>query len=97
MTHAEIFANHRDAIRQIIAQHNVENPRLFGSVLHGTADELSDLDILVDPIKGKTTLFDLCGIIHAVQTLTGLKTDVLTPNGLPDKFRNQVLAEAVAI
>ena len=36
----------------------VANPRIFGSVLHGTGRDGSDLDLLVDALPG-ATLFDL--------------------------------------
>jgi predicted nucleotidyltransferase len=36
------------------------NPRVFGSVLHGTDQNGSDIDLLVDALPG-ATLFDLGG------------------------------------
>ena len=67
---------------------------MFGSVVHGDDTENSDLDILVDPISGKTTLFSLASIQLEIQELTGVKTDVLTPKALPERIRSQVLVEA---
>lgn len=69
------------------------NPRIFGSVLHGTDREGSDLDLLVDALPG-ATLFDLGGLRDELETLLGIQVDVLTPADLPPKFRAQVLAEA---
>ena len=69
------------------------NPRVFGSVLHGTDQEGSDLDLLVDALPG-TTLFDLGGLQDELETLLGVQIDVRTPADLPPKFRAQVLAEA---
>lgn len=37
---------HRDAIRSIALRHRVTNVRVFGSVVHGSDTEDSDLDIL---------------------------------------------------
>lgn len=53
---------HRDAICLAVRRRRVSNPRIFGSVLHGTDTEEkeSDLELLVDPQSG-TTLFDLFG------------------------------------
>ncbi len=69
------------------------NPRIFGSVLHGTDTDSSDLDLLVDPLPG-ATLFDLGGLQDELQTLLGVHVDVLTPRDLPAKIRDQVIGEA---
>ncbi len=72
------------------------NPRVFGSALHGTDRDGSDLDILVDAMPG-ATLFDLGGLQDELQTLLGVPVDLLTPGDLPLKFRAQVVAEARAV
>ena len=69
------------------------NPRVFGSVLRGTDQDGSDLDLLVDAPPG-TTLFDLGGLHAELESLLGVHVDLLTPNDLPPKFRARVLAEA---
>jgi predicted nucleotidyltransferase len=90
------FANHREAIRRVVAAHRASNARVFGSVLHGDDSEDSDLDILVDPTP-ETTLFDIGAIRHELLQLLGVSVDVVTPNSLPENFRAIVLAEAVPI
>ena len=87
---------HRDEIRRIALSHRVTNVRVFGSALHGDDTESSDLDLLVEPTS-ETTLMDIARIQVEVAKLLSLKVDVLTPNALPDKFRAQVLTEAVAV
>lgn len=81
------------AIRATIAHFRVGNPRVFGSVLHGTDTEGSDLDLLVDPLP-ETTLFDLGGLQAALEDLLGAPVDVRTPGDLPARFRDVVLREA---
>ncbi len=88
---------HGADIRRIVFANGASNPRVFGSVVHGDDTESSDLDILVDPISGKTTLFSLASIQLEIQELTGVKTDVLTPKALPERFRGKVLVEAQPI
>ncbi len=51
----------RSAIREATSRFRAENPRVFGSVLSGTDQEGSDLDLLVDALAG-ATLFDLGGL-----------------------------------
>jgi hypothetical protein len=87
---------HREAIREIALRHRVRNVRVFGSVLHGKDTEDSDLDLLVDPTS-ETTLMDIARIQVEVAQLLNVSVDVLTPKALPDKFRSQVLAEAVTV
>lgn len=83
----------RSLVREAAGRYRTANPRVFGSVLHGTDHEGSDLDLLVDALPG-ATLFDLGGLQDELQTLLGVHVDVLTPADLPAKFRTQVLAQA---
>ena len=87
---------HRISIRRIVAAHRACNPRVFGSVVHGSDTQDSDLDILIDPTP-ETTLFDIGAIRHELIQILGVAVDVLTPNALPEKFRAAVLAQAVPI
>lgn len=72
------------------------NLRVFGSVVHGTDKDGSDLDLLVDALPG-TTLFDLGGLQDELQELLGVRVELLTPGDLPPKWRVQVLSEAQPI
>ncbi|MBK5912805.1 nucleotidyltransferase family protein [Rhodocyclus purpureus] len=87
---------HRDAIRDIALSHRVTDVRVFGSVLHGDDTEASDLDLLVEPTE-KTTLMDIARIELELTRLLQVKVDVLTPKALPEKFRAQVIDEAVRL
>ncbi|MBT9497166.1 nucleotidyltransferase [Zoogloea oleivorans] len=81
------------AVLEAALRFHVSNPRVFGSVLRGTDEDNSDLDLLVDP-SSETTLFDLGGLQVELEALLGVPVDVLTPADLPARFRAQVLAEA---
>ncbi|MDR0634293.1 MAG: nucleotidyltransferase family protein [Azoarcus sp.] len=83
----------RSAVRETAARFRAANPRVFGSVLHGTDQDGSDLDLLVDALPG-VTLFDLGGLQDELESLLGVRVDLLTPADLPPKFRAKVLAEA---
>lgn len=84
---------HRDAIRRIVNAHRARNPRVFGSVIHGADTESSDLDILVDP-AADASLLDIAHIQVELEKCLGVSVDVLTPKGLPERIRVQVLREA---
>ena len=83
----------RNAVCETIRRFRVANPRIFGSVLHGTDHEGSDLDLLVDALPG-ATLLDLGDLKDELELLLGVRVDVLTPCDLPPRFRAKVLAEA---
>lgn len=83
----------RAAVRAAAMRFRTANPRVFGSVLHGTDREGSDLDLLVDALPG-ATLFDMGGLQDELESLLGIHVDVRTPADLPSTFRAQVLAEA---
>lgn len=76
--------------------HRVSDVRVFGSALTGEDDAGSDLDLLVEPTP-HTTLMDIGAIRYELKDLLGIEVDVLTPEGLPLRFRDQVLREAVAV
>lgn len=84
---------HRQAIRRIVSAHRATNVRVFGSVPRGEDQVGSDLDLLIDPTPD-TTLLDIGAIRFELRALLGVPVDVLTPQALPDAFREAVLAEA---
>jgi hypothetical protein len=83
----------RTAVREAASRFRTKNPRVFGSVLHGTDEDGSDLDLLVDALPG-ATLLDLGGLQVELEDLLGVHVDLLTPGDLPPKFRGRVLSEA---
>ena len=93
MKPSEALAAHRGALRDLASRHGLERPRVFGSVLTGTDDEESDLDLLVDPTE-TTSLFTLAGFKAEAEDLLGVRVSVLTPEALPPKFRSEVLQNA---
>ncbi|MCB2263817.1 MAG: nucleotidyltransferase family protein [Candidatus Thiosymbion ectosymbiont of Robbea hypermnestra] len=83
----------RSAVREAVRRFRTANPRVFGSVLHGTDQDGSDLDLLIDALPG-ATLLDLGDLADELKSLLGIDVDLLTPGDLPPQFRDKVLAEA---
>ncbi len=83
----------RDAVREAMRRFRAADPRIFGSALHGTDEEGSDLDLLVDALPG-ATLFDLGGLQVELEEMLGVPVDLLTPADLPARYRDRALAEA---
>ena len=83
----------RSAVREAASRFRVANPRVFGSALHGTDMNGSDLDLQVDPLPG-APLFDFGGLQVELEALLGVPVDLLTPAELPPTFRAKMLEEA---
>ena len=78
----------RSAVREAVGRFRTANPRVFGSVLHGTDRDGSDIDL------PGATLLDLGDLEEELKSLLGVDVDLLTPGDLPPRFRAKVLAEA---
>ncbi|WP_255484088.1 nucleotidyltransferase domain-containing protein [Granulicella sp. 5B5] len=72
------------------------NSRVFGSVLHGDDGDGSDLDLLIDA-PPRASLLEIAKVQVAIEDAVGVPVDLLTPDSLPVKFRNQVVAEALPL
>ena len=96
MRPSQVLSQHRDAIRRMVLESGMANPRLFGSAVHGNDADDSDLDLLVDP-SPETSLLDLAKLQIEIEATVGIKVDLHTPNFLPPSFRSKVLAEAVPV
>jgi uncharacterized protein len=93
MKPSDALAIHRVALRRLLNRYGFASPRVFGSALTKTDTEESDLDVLVESVRG-TTLFTLAGAEDEAQQLTGVRVSVLTPGVLSPKFRDRVLQQA---
>jgi len=91
-----VFTQHRNEIREIIERRGGVNPRVFGSVLHGDDTDESDLDILIDGSES-LSLFDMGGMSVELTELLGVKVDIVIPNSLPERWKEEVLCEVQAI
>ena len=93
MRPSESLQKYQEVIKRTVLARKACNPRVFGSVLYGGDSAASDLDLLVDPLPG-ATLFDLGGLQVDLEEILGIPVDVLTPDDLPETFRQRILQEA---
>jgi len=71
---------------------------LFGSHIHGEAEEDSDVDVLIEFMPEATVgFFKLAQIQRSITDFIGRKVDLLTPEALSKYFRDKVLQEAELI
>ncbi len=94
MRPSTIIQAHAASIRRIVLENGAQNPRFFGSTARGDDRDDSDLDLLVEPVPGITSLMSLVRIKRAIEALTGVATDVITPQGLNPRIRADVLRDA---
>jgi predicted nucleotidyltransferase len=57
----------RDEIRRLVEANGARNPRIFGSVVRGTSDERSDVDILIDFAAPEPEGFAYFGALDRLQ------------------------------
>lgn len=97
MRPSELIQQNRNQIINLLGKYKtLDNLRIFGSVAKGIDTENSDIDFLIDAHKG-TTLIDLGGLQDELQTLLGVKVDLLTPQDISKHFRDNVLEEAIQL
>jgi predicted nucleotidyltransferase len=93
MKPSEALTAHRDELRQLVSRYGLSRPRVFGSVVSGADTDDSDLDLLVEQGQS-TSLLTIAGLKIDEEKLLGVPVSVLSPNGLPPKFRQEVLQQA---
>ena len=92
----ETILNRKKEIGEIASKWGAHHLRIFGSVAKGTQKPSSDVDIIVRFEKGRS-LFDLGGLKADLEDLLGCPVDVLSEGGLNERYREEVLKEAIAI
>ncbi len=93
----ELLVDKRELILAIASKHGAYNVRVFGSVARSEADELSDIDLLVDFSPGQTSAWFPTGLILELGQLLGRRVDVATESGLKERIRQRVLQEAIPL
>lgn len=82
-------------IRSLCGKFRIRKLSLFGSALHGSMKEGSDIDLLVEFEPGHVPgLIALAGMQNEFSALFGHSVDLRTPNDLSPLFRDAVMQEA---
>jgi len=97
MTLTDLTPAIREQIKEIAAQHGAFNVRIFGSVAKGQSNQNSDLDLLVDYELDKISPWFPVRLIRDLETLLDIKVDIVTPEGLKERIRDEVLQECLTL
>jgi len=91
----------RDEVLHLLREHRTEIKKfgvkslaLFGSTASGQAREDSDVDLLVE-FGEPVGLFQLVRLQAYLEGLVGRPVDLVTPDALRERMREEVLREAV--
>ena len=95
MVKEELTARLRSAVEASPYRASIRSVALFGSHVHGTATDDSDVDVLIDFDPQATIgLFEFIEIQEQLSDALGRKVDLLTPQSLSKYFRDEVLEQA---
>lgn len=95
----ELLDARRDEFRALLAKYGATRPQLFGSVARGTAQEDSDIDIVVemDPGEGNL-LMRASGLMEETRELFGRDDiDIFPVQLLKGQVSRSALEDAVAL
>jgi predicted nucleotidyltransferase len=96
----DIRARRREILR-VLAAKGAINPRIFGSIARGTADEASDVDLLVDLPEPRPHGFAYFGLLddlqQELQHVLGRPVHVTELRDSSPDFAARVSRDAVAL
>lgn len=78
--------------RDLFKSYHISRVGLFGSFVHNTQNDNSDIDLLVD-FKEPVDLFAYVNLADKLSQTLFMKVDLVTVNGLKPALRNQILGE----
>ena len=87
------MALNTELIKQIARRRGASKVRIFGSYLHGTQKDDSDIDLLIDLEPGRG-LFDLVALKRDLEREIGKHVDVVTEGALSPYMKDDILREA---
>lgn len=92
----ELVMSHRERIVALAAAKGASNVRLFGSAARGGADDLSDIDFLVD-FDTAHGLWPMIELADDLESLLGRPVDVAPLEMLKPAVAERALSEALPL
>ena len=95
MTKQDIKNRLLEAIKRDPHLDDIKSVALFGSHIHGSAHEDSDVDVLIEFVPTAVIgFFALSDIKNNFESLLEKTVDLLTPQAISKYFRDEVLSQA---
>jgi predicted nucleotidyltransferase len=91
-----LIESHRMQLRALASRYGISSIQVFGSMARDDANNLSDVDFLVEG-SGPLSGFSLGAMLMDAQDLLGRKIDIVTVNSLHPLMRDRVLRESLPI
>jgi hypothetical protein len=82
-----------ERIVPVLRNRGVVEASVFGSIARGDAGSLSDLDLLVK-YRDDVSLFDVVGLKNELESILGIKVDLVSSDYLKPRLKDQVLRES---
>ncbi|PKL40448.1 MAG: hypothetical protein CVV44_02265 [Spirochaetae bacterium HGW-Spirochaetae-1] len=80
------------SLAEIFHSYRVSRVGLFGSYVHGSQNEESDIDLLVD-FSNPIDLFSYVNLVDSLSAALGHKVDMVTVSGLKPALKKGILRE----
>lgn len=96
MSQDEIATQVREAMESAPNRENIESIYLFGSFLHGDANENSDIDLFFEMNK-TMSLFKIFDTQHHLENKLKRKVDFIEKESLDKYIKDDIVAEAKKI
>jgi len=91
-----MLVRRRTTIRRIAAKHGARDLRVFGSLITGTPNSGSDIDLLVT-LAPSRSLLDAVRLQRELTAALGVPVDLVLHDGLSRYARSTVLHDAVCL
>jgi len=86
----------KSQVLPILRRHRISRAGLFGSVVTGSANEQSDIDILVQ-LGSKMGLLEFVGIKHELEDVLRKKVDLVEYRAIKPALKDRILSEELRI
>ncbi|MDF0593722.1 nucleotidyltransferase family protein [Methanotrichaceae archaeon M04Ac] len=93
----EILQILRDEMPNLSSRYKVRSLGIFGSYARGEADEVSDIDLLVDLEDESLSLMEFIALENHLSDLLGAKVDLVERSALKPAIGRRILEEVKAI
>jgi predicted nucleotidyltransferase len=82
-------------IKGILSEHGIKKAYLFGSFARN--EKYNDIDVAIEPPKGKFSLLDLVGVEQELEDETGKNVDVVILRSIKPRLKPYIEKDLTAV